>query len=422
MVKRCPYLAFLSVIFSLVILCSACVKKDTRTVIKFSSWGSESEVAIIKPILHEFEDENPDIKIEFIHIPKNYFQKIHLLIASNLAPDVIFLNNLNGPVYAENNILENLSPYLKKDDLLSENDFFDKSLNALSYKNQLYAVPRDISNLVIYYNKDLFEKYNVPYPSKNWIFADFENTARRLTHDFNKDGKPELFGVSFEEMPLFWTPFLWSNGGGILSTDLREVIISTPESIEALQFYADLRNSLHVAPSADEQGSATMPQMFMQSKIAMLISGRWNVPKFRKELEFDWDIARFPAGKAGSVVDADASGWAIVKTSKHKNEAWRLIRFLASKPSSENFTRSGLIVPARRDVALSDTFLNRGAKPNSAAIFTDIIPKSVPTPANKNYREITDIITSEFEPLWRGKKSAKEVVNDKLVSKIKNLL
>ncbi|MDR1327138.1 MAG: hypothetical protein LBJ74_01885, partial [Heliobacteriaceae bacterium] len=52
---------------------------DERTVIRFASWGSKSEVAIIKPILSEFEARNPDIKVDFMHIPQNYFQKIHLL-------------------------------------------------------------------------------------------------------------------------------------------------------------------------------------------------------------------------------------------------------------------------------------------------------------------------------------------------------
>ena len=100
---------FMAVIFS------GCTPKTTKTAIKFSSWGSESEIAIIKPLLKEFEDQNPDIKVEFLHIPKNYFQKLHLLVASNLTPDVVFINNLNGPLYAENNIFLDLSNYLKKE-------------------------------------------------------------------------------------------------------------------------------------------------------------------------------------------------------------------------------------------------------------------------------------------------------------------
>ena len=94
---------FLGILIAL-LYCTACTKLPEKTVIKYSSWGGESEISILTPMLAEFERQNPDIKVEFIHIPKNYFQKLHLLVASNLAPDVIFINNLNGVVYAKNDI------------------------------------------------------------------------------------------------------------------------------------------------------------------------------------------------------------------------------------------------------------------------------------------------------------------------------
>ena len=69
-----------------------CGKSDNTVVLQYASWGSKSEVDILEPILTDFEKLHPDIKIEFMHIPQNYFQKIHLLFASNTAPDVIFMN------------------------------------------------------------------------------------------------------------------------------------------------------------------------------------------------------------------------------------------------------------------------------------------------------------------------------------------
>ena len=404
----------------ILLLFSGCSKKEET--IKFSSWGSESEIAVLKPVLKEFEKENPDVKIEFIHIPKNYFQKLHLLVASKLTPDVMFLNNTEGVIYAKNNILLDLSGYLNSDSSVSEKDFFAKAVQAFRYKNKLYAIPRDISNLVIYYNKDIFDKYKVPYPKKNWDFNDLLVTAKRLTKDFNGDGKIDRFGIGFEEMPLFWTPFLWSNSGGIISPDLKHVLINKSESIKSLQFYTDLRNVHHVAPSASEQGSATTSQLFMQGKIAMQISGRWNVPRYRKDLKFRWDIARFPAGKAGSIVDADTSGWAISKSSKHPDKAWRLVKFLAGRYASQKFTESGLIVPARIDVANSDVFLNSSEPPKNSKIFIAIIPESMPTPANENYQEITDILTDALAPVWSGDKKAKDVITGCTVKKINDLI
>ena len=130
-------------------------KAPQKVNIQFSSWGSESEMRILKPILIEFEKQNPDIKVEFLHIPQNYFQKIHLLFASNTAPDVIFMNNQYLPIYANAGVLEDLTPYQKD---LELDKFYPKSVQTLSWEGKVYGVPRDISNLVIYYNKSFCQK------------------------------------------------------------------------------------------------------------------------------------------------------------------------------------------------------------------------------------------------------------------------
>lgn len=358
--------------------------RANKVVIQFASWGSQSEIAILKPILKEFEEKNPDIKVDFVHIPQNYFQKIHLLFASNLAPDVLFINNLELPIYANAGMLEVLAP--------KKGVFFKKALTALSYNDKVYAIPRDVSNMVIYYNKDIFNKYNVSLPNKFWTFNDLLNIAAKLTIDTDNDGKIDIWGISFDEEPMFYLPYLMSDGGGFLSDNLKSIIIDSPKSQKGLRFYADLRNQYHVAPTKAESASATMAQLFLQGKLAMQLSGRWLVPKYRTDAKFNWGVINFPAGDAGSVVPLDASGWAVAKSSKHKREAIRLISFLASKSSIEKFAKSGLIVPARIDVANGDFLHNQNSEQEEkmAKVFVDVIKTAKPTPVSINYSEIQD--------------------------------
>ena len=380
--KFCKILA----IFGLICLLCACNPKENRTVIHFASWGSKSEIDIIKPLLEDFEEENPDIKVDFMHIPQNYFQKIHLLFASNTPPDVIFINNLYLPVYANADVLEPIGDN-------ADCSFYEENvLKSLSWNGKLYAVPRDVSNLVIFYNKNLFDKAGLSYPSDKWTFQEFLEMAKKLT----VDGR---FGVSFEEDSLFFLPYLMSEGGGILSDDLSRIIIDELQSVKGLKFYADLRKKYHVAPKAEESASATMAQMFLQGKIAMHLSGRWLVPKYREEADFDWDIAPFPKGDKGSIVQLDSSGWAVSKNSKHKKEAFMLVNYLSSKQSIEKLTKSGLIVPARQDVQNSEYFLDN-KKPEHAKVFLDVIKTSKPTPVNVNYRAVVDDLNQKFEKLF----------------------
>ena len=150
------------------ILCG-CTKNSIEE-ITFSSWGSITEVNIINKLISDFEKENPDIKVNFMHIPQNYFQKIHLLFASSTAPDVIFINNLYLPLY-ENQLLD-LSDFVNKD------EFFPEGLDALSIKEKVLAIPRDISNFVFYYNKNYLTS---PIDSNNWNFNEFEKLIKNTT-------------------------------------------------------------------------------------------------------------------------------------------------------------------------------------------------------------------------------------------------
>ena len=373
------------VLLFIAVLCG-CSPKDDRVTIKFASWGSKSEVDILKPMLKDFENNNPDIRVDFMHIPQNYFQKIHLLFASNSAPDVVFMNNLYLPVYANAGVLESV------DDWADLSQYDPNIICSLSWKAATYAVPRDVSNLVIFYNKDLFDKFGVKYPTEDWTYDDF----LKICQKFKDKG---VFGISFEEAPLFFLPYLMSEGGEIV-TVFGRVMVYEENSQKGLNFYADLRKKYHVAPMAEESASATMAQLFLQQKIAMHLTGRWLVPKYREEAKFNWDIVPFPKGSVGSVVQLDASGWSVSKSSKHKEEAHRLVNYLSSKESIERITQCGLIVPARQDVQNSNYFLD-GKAPKHAEVFLDVIKTSRHTPVPVNYREILDNLSRYFEQMFR---------------------
>lgn len=402
-------------------LLSACQKNTDNQTITFSAWGSPEEMAIVKPLIQKFEAQNPDIKVNLMHIPDKYFQKLHTLIAANLTPDVMLTNNINFPVYASNQAFVDLQPYLAKSKTLKAKDFYPQTLTGFTWQGQLQGIPRDVSNLVFFYNKDLFDKYRVPYPTANWSWEDFVIAAQKLTQDTNQDGEPEVYGVSFDKRPLFWLPYLWSHGADLFDATRQHSTFNTQQAAMGLQRYADLRHHYKVAPTAAQAGSSTMAQLFMQERVAMQLNGRWAVPLYRQNIKFRWDIAPFPRGTNGSVVDVDAAGWAIAKTSKHPDKAWRLVEYLAGKEATQALTRPGLIVPARKDVAESEAFLAPDQPPASAKVFLKAIDSGVPTPSIPYWNEVLEVLDSELESVWDGQKKAAEAL-PKVQERLQRLL
>ncbi len=397
------FLCFIILIFSF-LLFSYNSKSNTDIInLKFSTWGSQSEIIILKELILEYEKNNPNIKIELIHIPQNYFQKIHLLFASNLQSDIVFINNLYAPMYIKANLLEDLSKYN-----INKNNYFDEALQCFSSNNKLYAIPRDISALVIYYNKNIFKENNILNPKIDNIYQ-LRNIAKKLT-DKNH------FGLNFEENSLYWAYFLASNGGGILSDNKKNLILDSKESKEAINLYKEMLYKDKSMPSKSQIGSMTTAQMFINQKLAMYISGRWMFPKFQETIHFNWDIMPFPASDKNKVY-IDSSGWAISRNSKHKQEALQFITFLSSEDSINKLTKTGLIIPALKS---SCNKIHNSSQ--NSQIFIDLMKYSKPTPVNENYSFINDIINEKIQTFFNSNYTFDEIFNEKTKHKIESLL
>lgn len=353
-----------------VILTGCGFKKDDCITLKFSTWGSASEMAILTPIIKDFETQNPDIKIEVMHIPQDYFKKLHLLFASNLAPDVVFINNLNIPVYA--NLLEDLTQYINKD------TYFKQALETMTVNNKVYAVPRDVSTLVVYYNKTLFKKYGVPYPDKNWTLEDLLIKSKKLTHK-------GVWGISYEPLIYYALPYMHYFNEYLFNQEGQQIY----DNCNGTEYYKNLAFRYHYAPTPAQTGSKTLAQMFLEEKICMHLSGRWLVPKYRTDAHFEWDVINFPKYASST----DSSGWAISKSSKNKDAAIKFVLFLSNKDNITKMTKDGLIVPARTDVAKSGYFLN--SKPANSNAFIEAVENSKPTSVTKDYNKVVDKLTDK---------------------------
>jgi multiple sugar transport system substrate-binding protein len=429
-----PLLVMMLVFLVLGSLCGCVKKPDGKVHIQLSSWGSAQEVSVLKSLLKEFEATHPQVQVELLHIPENYYQKLQLLVAGDLTPDVIFTNSISFPVYASQGIFMDLRPLLAKQAAgveglsLSTKYFYPAALQAFTWKTAegkeiLGALPRDVSNVAIFYNRELFQRAGIPEPSANWTWAQFLETAKKLTLDTNNDGDPDQFGISFySKPPLFWLPFVWSAGGDLFSPDLRQVTLNSPAAIKGLQFYADLRNQWHVAPKKVESGGVTMSQLFLQQKLAMMVNGRWSVPVLREQAKFQWDVAPLPVGPGGkSRVGIDASGYAISAKTPHPQACFELVRFLLSQKAIAAVTESSLIVPARRDVAESALFLAPGQAPAHGRVFLDSIPDGVPTRTPPRWNELVEELGLALEPVWDGQQDAASAVKS-VKPKLQHLL
>ncbi len=397
-----------------------------KTKLTVASWGTEAEIALYREVFKQFMAQNPDLEVELLHIPsQDYWTKLTTLFAAGQAPDLFFTNNINFPALAAKGVALPLDPLIARD-RFDTRIYYKGILEAFRYRGQLYALPRDISNLVVFYNKDLVRKAGLPDPKPDWTWDDFLRYAKALTRE--EGGRRVQWGLSFYTYFLFWQPWVWSNGGRWYSPDHSKFLLNSPASVEGLQFYVDLRWKHRVAPTPQEEADRSGFTLFLEGRTAMIVDGRWRVPTLKQRAKFQWDVVPFPRGKAGSIVDIDGSGWAISRQSRNPEAAWRLLKFMAGPQGSLVFTRGGLIIPAigfdpknpDTSNAIFQAFF-QPPPPRNQQYFLTVNQKARPTETFEAWNEALNLITKALAPVWEGKEEVKAAL-DRVAPEVQKIL
>jgi multiple sugar transport system substrate-binding protein len=401
------------------------VDEEGNVHISISTWGLPDELAVFNELVDNFENDNPNIKVNVIHIPDDYSGKMNTMLAGGTAPDVVFTSDGDFGGWVKAGLFLNIQDMVEESSINLE-DMWESALSRYRWdgrvlgEGDLYALPKDIGPSALFYNKDLFDEAGVSYPDPEvpMSWDELLEKAKALTIDENGNGRPDQFGLG----PIWWEGFIWSNGGDILSEDRTTFVMNEPEAVEALQFVADLTHVHKVAPDSRSLEAMDADQMFETGRIAMMTAGRWMVPTYRK-LDFDWDVAPPPAGATGVSSSWSGSvGYAINKDTNFPEEAFQLIEYLAGERGQEIQTELGFAIPTYKSVSETDVFLQPGEKPENAEAFIIGAETQRPGPwtLTPNNRWL-DHVNQNLTYLWNGERSAEEIL-DEIADEVQQLL
>ena len=364
---------------------------DAPVVLRFRYWGDFKEIAVIQKTIDAFERAHPGVTVHGERIPASgdeYVQKLLVEQAAGLTPDVIFCGD-NYKGFAGKGVLMDIKPFVQHDPSVKLSAYYPQLIHAFSSGDHLYALPRDIAPIgLVYYNKTLFDKAHIPYPDGSWRWdytphpergnKDFLTVAQKLTHH-GATGNQSIYGYSAGDNSWTMDNFVYSSGGAFVDDIFNptKLLYNDPRIVKAIQLTQDLMGKYAVSPSAVDLASSGVGshELFAQGHMAMYVSGIWEVPRFRTEItNFDWDIAAFPAGPTGlHGVQTGWSGYGIAATSKHKAEAWELVKYLAGPIGLSNLARSGLAQPALSRLADSPLWLDNN-RPRNRKLTIEEVP------------------------------------------------
>jgi len=378
--------------------------------VSFLVFGDPEELAAYRELIAAYKEEEPESDVRLVEASdrSDLIARIGTSLAGGAPLDLFLINYRFYGQFAAKDAIEPIEARAEASDTLHLDDFYPQALDAFRWRGEQLCIPQNISSLVVYYNRDLFEKYGVPEPGDSWTWREFVGTASALTRDAQGNkvvgqesetaSAVDVYGVGVEPSIIRIAPFVWSNGGDIVDDERAptQFTLDTPEAKEAIRELFALRAPYGVAPTDVEVEAEDDESRFANGRLAMLLSSRRSTTTFRTIEDFDWDVAPLPRfGERAGILHSDA--YCMASASPNKDAAWRFMEFALGPEGQRVIARTGRTVPSLREVAESDAFLDPDAKPSRSQVFLDGIPAIRRVPSISTWPEIEDAVEGVLE-------------------------
>ncbi|MBA2394827.1 MAG: sugar ABC transporter substrate-binding protein [Ktedonobacteraceae bacterium] len=334
---------------------------------------------------------NIHIKFQTTTFP-NYWTKLESEAASGTMPDIISLQSQHTPGFAANFLP--LGSYIKQNNF--DISAFDSTIvKGLTYQNEVRALPYDFGPLVIFYNKDLFKKYNVPAPTNSWTYAQFLDAAQKMSHgnDHGFIANPNLDGV---------LPFVLSDGGQYLTSD-GKLNLNNSQFASTYQEYAKLAYQYHASPTLSVTESNNAAFLWASGNIGMIVDGPWDLINFKSSAKFSIGTVPVPALSKGQVTVTAGSGFGISTTTKNADAAWKAISVLTGPDAEQYLANSGRAFSAR---TAQQQYWYKNAVPDAESTLTYANARAVPEVTTASWNQAQTLFQQYGVKVVAGQQTA----------------
>jgi multiple sugar transport system substrate-binding protein len=383
----------------------ACGDDGDATTISLVVFGEAEELAAYRTLAASFGEAQDDVVVELVEVPDReaLITRVTTSIAADDPPDLFLINYRFAGQFIARGVLEPLQGRLDDSDVLVEDEMYTLAVDAFRNRDgDIVCLPQNVSSLVVYFNRDLFEAAGVPVPAAGWTWDDMTAAAAALRAG-------DRSGLGVEASIIRLAPFVWSNGGDIVDDPARptRLTLDSPEALPALERFLALGTD-GLIPTAEESAAEDDESRFANGRLAMYLNSRRVTPQFRLIDGFEWDVAPLPVlGEPAGVLHSDA--YCLTASSDHHDAAFAFLEYALGPDGAPVIARTGRTVPSLISVAESDAFLDPSQPPASSAVFLDTIPAIRALPTISTWPEIESAANEILEAARADGTPAEEV-------------
>ena len=376
-----------------------------------STFGKTQETIIAK-----FNEENPDINVNLIELPENTNDKLQaLLIALRSGDDSIDFFNADvtwTPLFASAGLIDPLDEQFPASE---REDFLPGTIDAASYNGHVWGIPFRTDAGVLYYRKDLLEKYNKQVP-KTW--EELQATAQEIVSAERAAGN-EMYGLAgsmkqYEGLTCNAVEWFYSNGGSVIDEN-GEININSPENIEILNLIRDMyKNELFPSGVLSYGSGDARASMFQGNQVFLRAWPKayaLSMNPDNSEVVGQLGVAELPRGASGTRGHSTLGGWQLFLSanSTKKEASLKFMKFYASEYAMKLHAINDSYLPARKSLYSDPEVLE--ANPFYSMI-EGVLNNAVPRPKSPFYAETSAVIQVEIQNALNGSKSVEQALAD----------
>ena len=383
----------------LVVGCSRADARGDQGELRVWAFGAEGEA--LAPIAREFEQANPGAHVRVQAIPWTAaHEKLLTAFVGGALPDVAQLGNTWIPEFAALDALQPLDSLVARDSgLVPRSDYFPGVLATNVVDDVLFGVPWYVDTRVMFYRSDLMRAAGITSMPTTW--AALRQALIQVKKVQPPGGFPLLLPLNEWTQPVI---FGLQAGSPLLSDHGTRGAFRDPSFRRGFEFYLSLfRDSL--APALASTQISSVYQEFAAGRVAMYITGPWNVGEFKKRLpdslQRAWMTAPMPGPDSAGVSLAGGSSIVIMRTSAKKALAWAFVTFMSNPARQARFYEKTGDLPARRSAWSAPAL----ARDPYLTAFRVQLGRVVPTPPVPESELIMNLVAQAGERAARNRQT-----------------
>lgn len=375
--------------------------------LKLATWDNTSN-NVVTDAVAAFEAANPNIKVEIIDIPSaDYTTKLSVMLNGGSDVDAFYIKDGDtAKSLVEKGQLADLSSYITTDgiDLAAYNGLAEN----FSFDGKQYALPARTDFYVMYYNKDIFDAAGVAYPTNDWTWDEFEETAKKLT---SGEGANKIYGAAFHT----WQACIQNWG----VQDGKHTIMDYDTGYDFFKPYYEMALRMQDEGTVQDYGALKTGNIhysgpFAQGTVGMMPMGTWfmsvMIQKVKDgESNVNWGIATLPHAEgveAGYTVGS-MTPLAINAASDKQDAAWELVKFITGEEGAASYAKNGAI-PGRSNADAIAEIAEMEGMPADAAEALTVKNISLDRPITDKVGEVNQMLGEEPSLIMLGELSVDE--------------